>query len=165
METKAIQINDKTLYIKPGLKGLIQLAKISNLNEAEHFEQIILWGLWPQEVPQLTIEEKKQLARAIMLDIEIPHPAQIEEWYSQGLGEIGLPLSTFNSLTPYELDLAYLGYLRRMELSANSTQLAVLHGLAHNTTPISLVPPREITRGSLEERKAVFKNLRIEEIL
>lgn len=161
METKAIQINDKTLYVKPGLKGLIQLAKISNLNEAEHFEQIILWGLWPQEAPRLTTEEKQQLAHKIMLDIEIPSTAQIEEWYSQGLGEIGLSLSTLDCLTPYELELSYRGYLRRMELSANSVQLAMLHAQAHDTTPISLVPEPEVSRGSVDERQQMFEKLGI----
>lgn len=93
----------------------------------------------------------------------IPSTQMIEEWYKKGIGEIGLSLSTFYSLTPYELDLAYEGYMRRMELQANLTQLSMLNANNGTTKPIKIVQDKGYSLGSLKEREQVFKALHLKE--
>lgn len=94
---------------------------------------------------------------------QVPSNQTIEEWYKKGIGEIGLSLSDFYCLTPYELDLAYEGYLRRMELQANLTQLSILRAHSSEIKPIKIIQERDYSLGSLEEREKTFKLLGIKE--
>jgi hypothetical protein len=50
---------------------------------------------------------------------------EIEELYIKAIGEMGIALQDFYQMTPKEIDLAYEGYLRRKELEANLTKLAI----------------------------------------
>ena len=91
----------------------------------------------------------------------LPSPQTIEEWFKRGIGEMGLPLSTFYCLTPLELDLAYDGYLRRQELTANLVQLSILQ--SQDPKPIKISEESDTHIGSLEERKQTFLNLGLQE--
>lgn len=166
METRAIRIQEKVVYLKFGLKGLIELSKFSNPNA----EEILYCGLITLQ-PDIQLEDVASLAQnpAIQEAIEeifnpdqIPDTTTIEEWYKRGIGEIGLPLSTFYCLTPYELDLAYEGYLRRVELQANLTKLSFLQAQARNSDPIVVEKGRGYSLGSLKEREAMFSQLGIQ---
>ena len=95
--------------------------------------------------------------------IKIPSNQAIEEWYKKGIGELGLSLSTFYCLTPYELDLAYEGYLRRQELQANLIKLAVFQAQQGQANLIKIIPEKECSLGSLAEREATFRLLNIQE--
>lgn len=105
----------------------------------------------------------KDILKTVFHRQDVPSKQQIEEWYKKGIGEIGLPLATFYCLTPYELDLAYEGYLRRMELQANLFKLSFLQAKKNNTDRISIIEDRGYNMGSIEERQETFKILGIME--
>lgn len=110
------------------------------------------------EIPRI-----KDILKTVFHRQDVPSKQQIEEWYKKGIGEIGLPLTTFYCLTPYELDLAYEGYLRRMELQANLFKLSFLQAKKNNTDRISIIEDRGYNMGSIEERQETFKILGIME--
>lgn len=110
------------------------------------------------EIPRI-----EDILKTVFHRQDVPSKQQIEEWYKKGIGEIGLPLTTFYCLTPYELDLAYEGYLRRMELQANLFKLSFLQAKKNNTDRISIIEDRGYNMGSIEERQETFKILGIME--
>ena len=112
----------------------------------------------------MTAAEREEIIeeiKSVLAILIFPSNDEVDEWYIRGIGEIGMPLSTFYCLTPYELDLAYQGYLRKMELAGNLNQLGVMRANNRNDEPISLVKDREVSQGSISERLATFANLGI----
>lgn len=51
---------------------------------------------------------------------------EINDLYSKAIGEIGLQPSEFWEMTPDELELAYKGYLIKLETTLNGIRLALL---------------------------------------
>lgn len=86
-------------------------------------------------------------------------PFSLQGLYSQAVGEMGIAPSQFWQMTAEEVELAYEGYLRRQELTANLTKLAFIEALGGNTTPISLVGNKGYTIGDSQERAETFKQL------
>lgn len=171
MNSQTVEINGKMFEFKFGLKAIIELNKISNLNTDEHLDEILYWGFFLSN-PQITLEEirnldasfkqylssKLNLLKAIKV---FPSLGKVEEWYARAIGEMGISLDTFYQMDFYELELAYQGYLRKMELMANLNQLGHLRANNNSDKVIKITEEREITRGSLEERKQVFARLGI----
>lgn len=158
MRIEYVTTAGEKIVINPGLKGLIQLRKFSRINVNQKTKEIVFWGMWPQIVPELTQQEEKEIADKILAEIPLPTTDTIEEWYKQGLGEIGLSIDTLERLTPEELDLAYEGYLRRVELIANSIQKVIKQP---QYKLLNLIPEKETSYGTKEEREETFKNLGI----
>ena len=102
------------------------------------------------------------LNKVFSLD-KVPTSQTIEDWYKKGIGEIGLSLTDFYCLTPYELDLAYEGYLRRMELQANLTRLSIIKAQGNDAQPIKIIKEKGYSLGSLKERAEVFERLNLKE--
>lgn len=65
-------------------------------------------------------------------------------------------------MSPEEIDLAYTGYLRRQEMTANLNKLAFLQSLSGDKEPIKLLDKLEYTYGDLTERNNTFVELGIE---
>ena len=86
-------------------------------------------------------------------------PFSLQGLYSQAVGEMGIAPSQFWQMTAEEVELAYEGYLRRQELTANLTKLAFIEALGGNTTPISLFEDKGYTLGSTQEYNNTFKQL------
>lgn len=86
-------------------------------------------------------------------------PFSLQGLYSQAVGEMGIAPSQFWQMTAEEVELAYEGYLRRQELTANLTKLAFIEALGGNTTPISLIEDKGYTLGSTQEYNNTFKQL------
>lgn len=86
-------------------------------------------------------------------------PFSLSGLYSQAVGEMGITPSQFWQMTAEEVELAYEGYLRRQELTANLTKLAFIEALGGNTTPISLVGNTGYTIGDSQERAETFRQL------
>ena len=86
-------------------------------------------------------------------------PFSLQGLYSQAVGEMGIAPSQFWQMTAEEVELAYEGYLRRQELTANLTKLAFIEALGGDTTPISLVGNKGYTIGNSQERAETFKQL------
>lgn len=72
---------------------------------------------------------------------------------------MGIAPSQFWQMTAEEVELAYEGYLRRQELTANLTKLAFIEALGGDTTPISLVGNKGYTIGDSQERAETFRQL------
>ena len=153
---------------KLGLTSLIHLANFSNISVEDNFYDILYYGLKTYN-PNISYEAVQSCSfspdqkRSLFLELGlesieavIPTPATISEWIRQGIGEMGLSIETFNKLSPQELETAYQGYLRRMELSSALTQLSVARALNGNKNHIVLVPKETITQGSLTERQKTF---------
>lgn len=86
-------------------------------------------------------------------------PFSLQGLYLQAVGEMGIAPSQFWQMTAEEVELAYEGYLRRQELTANLTKLAFIEALGGDTTPISLVGNKGYTIGNSQERAETFKQL------
>lgn len=66
-------------------------------------------------------------------------------------------------MTEEEINLAYEGYLRRMETQANLIQIAVKNVLQNNLQLIRLTKDLGYSIGTIEERNQLFQKLNIEE--
>jgi hypothetical protein len=64
-------------------------------------------------------------------------------------------------MTPKEIELAYEGYLRRQETTANLTKIAVLEALNSNQDLIRIIEDKGYIIGNEEERNRMFKELNI----
>lgn len=65
-------------------------------------------------------------------------------------------------MSPEEIDLAYEGYLRRQELTANLTKLAFVEALNNNNKLIRLTENKGYIIGNDVEREETLKKLGIE---
>lgn len=86
-------------------------------------------------------------------------PFSLNGLYSQAVGEMGIAPSQFWQMTAEEVELAYEGYLRRQELTANLTKLAFIEALNNDSNLISLVENKGYTMGSIQEYNETFKQL------
>ena len=86
-------------------------------------------------------------------------PFSLNGLYSQAVGEMGIAPSQFWQMTAEEVELAYEGYLRRQELTANLTKLAFIEALHNNSNIISLVENKGYTMGSVQEYNETFRQL------
>ena len=89
---------------------------------------------------------------------------EINEWYAKAVGEIGIPPSEFFNMTTEELEIAYEGYLQKLENFANLILLA----LNKTQTPyrkevIKFIPDKGYDIGNLKERDDTFQKLGIKE--
>lgn len=87
---------------------------------------------------------------------------EIEELYGMAIGEMGISLSDFYTMTPMEIGMAYAGYVKRKEMNTNLTRLAFANALEGNSQFIDLTG-QEYEVGSREEREETFQNLGIKE--
>lgn len=72
---------------------------------------------------------------------------------------MGISPDIFFQMSPDEIELAYQGYLRRQELQANLTKLAVAQALNNNQDLIQIIEPEEYACGSKQERELTFQKL------
>ena len=85
------------------------------------------------------------------------------ELFTKGVGEVGLSVQEFNSMTPAELDLIYRGYLKKKELEANCMLIALRKSKDNKANLISLLGGDGYNYISETERNEVLKTLEIEE--
>lgn len=86
-------------------------------------------------------------------------PFSLQGLYSQAVGEMGIAPSQFWQMTAEEVEIAYEGYLRRQELTANLIKLAFIEALHNDSNLISLVENTGYVLGSIEEYNETFKQL------
>lgn len=75
---------------------------------------------------------------------------------------MGISPAIFYQMSPEEVELAYQGYLRRQELSANLTKLAVLQAINNDRSDITILNTPEYTVGTQNDRDKTFSVLGIE---
>lgn len=91
-------------------------------------------------------------------------PLEIEKWYAVAVGEIGIPPTDFYEMTEDEMDLAYEGYMKRIEDFANAFLLALNRSNTnHKNKLFVFTEEKGYDIGSMNERQITFKNLNIKE--
>lgn len=115
--------------------------------------------------PQITKDEIKDIIKNCDLsNLATPNflsPFEVEGLYIKAVGEIGIAPDIFFKMTPKEIELAYEGYLRRQETTANLTKIAVLEALNNNQDLIRIIEDKGYIIGNEEERNRMFKELNI----
>lgn len=162
-----------TLYsFRFGLKGLIMLNDLLYLNEDRKI--LIYYSGFITDQPNITLQEVKSLLKECsefeinLLDnyidknFSFKSPLEIEELYTKTVGEMGIAPSDFYSMTLSDINLAYEGYLERIEVLGNIYLLA-LQMKNQNKASIHLREDRGYEIGNLIERKRVFQDLGIQE--
>lgn len=86
---------------------------------------------------------------------------QVDQLYIKAVGEMQISPVVFWDMTPKEIELAYIGYLKRMELGTNCILAAIRRSKTSNDQLISLLKGQEFNLSTLEEREKTFKTLNI----
>lgn len=153
----------KKIYeFKIGLKGLILMRENASLLAMKDKRFILYCGLICQH-PNITfpeideILEECDLSNLDVSQYTILSIYEVAELYTKAIGEIGIAPTDFYLMTPEEIDLAYEGYLRRKEIEANLTKIAIL--TQENDELIRLTEDKLYEIGSKAERQATFQLL------
>lgn len=186
MYSSLITINKNVYQIKFGILSLILLSEILYIQDREELlrRKFYLSDVRRLDNTSLTFEEKKELFKELMQGGEGAKPLDdvLSESYNlslgeykeitkevykklfiKGVGEIGLSLNDFNSMAPAEIDLAYWGYLKRKELEANCSLIALRKAKDNKATLFSLLGGQEYNYISETERKEILNSLNIKE--
>lgn len=155
-----------------GLKGLKMFNELSYLNEDEKLLKYFSGFITDQ--PNMTLQDVKIfIAECSESDLDLldnyikenffyKTPLEIEELYTKIVGEMGIAPSDFDLMTLSDIDLAYDGYLQRIEVLANINLLA-LQMYKQNKKSIRLREDRGYKIGSFIEREKVLQELGIKE--
>lgn len=144
-----------------GLKGLIILRENADLVMANDMRFLLYCGLVSKQ-PAITFQEIDEIIEECdlsKLDIQPPVLSlyEVEELYTKAVGEVGITPNDFYSMSPGEIDLAYEGYLRRKEIEANLTKIAIISQESEEL--IRLTEDRLYEIGNKAERQTTFKLL------
>lgn len=144
-----------------GLKGLIILRENADLVMANDMRFLLYCGLVSKQ-PAITFQEIDEIIDECdlsKLDIQpsILSLYEVEELYTKAVGEVGITPNDFYSMSPGEIDLAYEGYLRRKEIEANLTKIAIISQESEEL--IRLTEDRLYEIGNKAERQTTFKLL------
>lgn len=185
MYSSLIAINKIAYQVKFGMLSLITLDRISYITDGKELlkQKFCLSDVTRLDNTSLTFEEKENFFDQFITDSESANLLEdvlseaytlslgsykkidevvYNELYSKGIGEIGLEVQEFNSMTPAEIDLAYYGYLKRKELEANCNLIALRKSKDNKATLISLLGGDGYNYISEAQRKEVLKSLEIE---
>ena len=137
----------------------------ANLVMANDTRFLLYCGLVSRQ-PAITFQEFDEIIKECdqsKLDISptILSIFEVEELYTQAVGEMGITPNDFYSMSPGEIELAYEGYLRRKETEANLTKMAII--TSQDDELIRLTEDKGYSVGSKAEREEVFRLLNIEE--
>ena len=77
------------------------------------------------------------------------------------VGQVGIDINSFNSMTLAEIDLVYRGYLKREELKANNILIALRRAKDNKATKISLLGGSGYSYITDREREEILKTLSI----
>lgn len=155
-----------------GLKGLMILNDLLYLDEDEKF--LIYFSGFITDQPNMTIQDVKTLlSKCSKSEIEMLNnyidrnfsfitPLEIKELYTRVVGEMGMAPSEFYQMTVKEINTAYEGFKRKLELDAN-IYLIALQKRNQQNAEIHLLEDKGYEIGNYIERRNVFKNLNIKE--
>lgn len=175
---KSIKAGNRIFWLKFGLKSLITLDDFSYSNRQE--ENTIKFYLALNE-PSLSIKEAEEIMSQLDCDVEelldevmrdslggaiddtsaLSIKEQVEELYSLAVGQCGISPQVFFDLTPHEIELIYLGYLKNKELEVNLNALALRRSKLKESQPINLFG-EECSPSTMSKRKETFSSLGIE---
>lgn len=152
----------KIYEFKIGLKGLILMRENADLLATRNERFILYCGLICQH-PDITFQEIDEIIEDCdlsALDVgqyTILSLYEVEELFTRAIGEIGITPPDFYNMTPHEIDLAYEGYLRRKEIEANLTKIAII--TQESEELIRLTEDKLYEIGNKAERQATFQLL------
>lgn len=162
MKRLPLEIDGKTYWLKIGLKSIIYLQSLPRQTEEDIFVASIL------TLQDISINAAKRLYQraAAVFNDDIYKPLfeqassflslDVRDLYIKALGELRIDLAQFFIMSPEEIELAYEGYLRQQQLTANLTKLAIVSALAKDPEPIVILNTPEYTIGTDQERDKTF---------
>lgn len=164
MTQMEIEIDGKTYWLKIGPKSIMYLRQFPEYNEEDVFAASII------TLHNMSITEAKclyQQAASFCYTTYQPLFEQVisflsmdlRDLYRRAVGEIGISPASFFQMSIEEIELAYEGYLRRQELSANMMKAAVLQALSGDKSTISIAPKPEYGLGTIQEYNNTFSRL------
>lgn len=182
MMERFINIDNKIYSLKFGTKSLIQLKEFSK-NISEPKELINLQFFLASQHNNISYEESQQILAKLISQTNINYVENllsellalslkdyenidfyfhIEELYRKAVGEMGMAPHIFYEMTPYEIDLAYKGYLDRIQLKSNCMIVAIRKAQDNKATLFNLLNEEKGWKeASLQERNEVFNALDI----
>lgn len=186
MYSSLITVNKIAYQVKFGMLSLITLRKISYIKDGKELlkQKFCLSDVTRLDNTSLTFDEKIAFFEEFITDgnsaelledvlsealvKSLGEYAEINETiynelFTKGVGEVGLSVQEFNSITPAELDLIYRGYLKKKELEANCILIALRKSKDNKANLISLLGGDGYNYISEIERNEVLKTLEIEE--
>ena len=176
-------IGNRIYLVKFGSFSLMLLNEKSNSNERDLLnQQFCLLTIISDDGNSLSLEEKQDLfnsltqiksleeIKELLSDIMVKSKGNypdfskdiFEQLFEKVVGEIGLNINEFYSMSPHEIDLAYHGYLMRKQLEANCFLIALKKSQDNNATLISLLGGNGYSESTQAEREKTFKALGIE---
>ena len=177
-------IGNRIYLVKFGSFSLMLLNKKSNSNDQRDLlgQQFCLLTIISEDGNSLSLEEKQDLfyfltqiksleeIQELLSDIVVKSKGNypdfskeiFEQLFEKAIGEIGLNIDEFYSMSPQEIDLAYHGYLMRKQLEANCFLIALRKSQDNKATLISLLGGNGYSESTQAEREKTFKALGIE---
>lgn len=160
----SITIDGKIFQLKIGLRGIIYLQSLSQYDESDVFVASIitlnqLSQLDAKNLYSQAGEDYKSIQPLLGEEVSSFLYTDVRDLYSRAVGEIGINPAVFFQMSPDEVELAYQGYLKKKELEANLTKLAVIQALANDRSQIQIAEPSEYTVGITQEREHTFSRL------
>ena len=161
-----LKTNQQVYEVSFGLKALILYHNYSNQLAGPERKRFLLYCGLITKHPQITFDEVNRIISQCDLT-GLTEPPRISPYILQGLytkavGEMGIAPPDFYQMTQEEIEWAYEGYLRRLEVNANLTKTAIAEVLSNNNELIRLTEDQGYVIGTEEERENTFKLLGIE---
>ena len=122
--------------------------------------------LFDRMVEQYGLEKSNNMLSDIIVEAKGEYPnfsnEIFEQLFEKAIGEIGLNIKDFYTMSPHEIDLAYRGYLSKKQLEANCFLIALRKSQDDKAFLISLLGGDGYTQSTQTERELTFKTLGIE---
>lgn len=165
-------ILDQVYIFNFGLKGLIMLPSLLNLNEEDNLSSLVFCALLKNH-PSITMDEAKKIAEHLTDDqitalknlyaiYDSPTQIEVAELYAKIVGEVGIQPSDFWQMSLREIEECYRGFSKRKEDEVNLIVTAMRWVKNNNSDLIKLTKDLGYEIGSLKEREQVFNTLGIE---
>lgn len=165
-----IKIDKKYVPLIFGLKSLIQLSYLIDNNEEISVEDVLKLGtrVGTNELLISSIlnnfqpyDLTKSELSTLLSHLDFPSSERISELYKKSVGEMGISPTDFFNMTEDEVENAYIGYLRRQELTANLTLLALKKAAVNDDDPIKITEEKDYEIGSVKEHDQTFRNFNV----
>lgn len=184
MNSAIMTLNDHVYEVKFGIKSLIRLNKDLYISDRTKLleQRFYLSDVSELDGTHLTNSEKRNFfhknindaASAQWLDdvLSEAETTAMGEYetidddiynilFELLVGQVGIDINSFNSMTLAEIDLVYRGYLKREELKANNILIALRKAKDNKATKISLLGGSGYSYITDREREEILKTLSI----
>lgn len=184
MNSAIMTLNDHVYEVKFGIKSLIRLNKDLYISDRTKLleQRFYLSDVSELDGTHLTNSEKRDFFQKnindaasaqwlddVLSEAETTAMGEYEtiddDIYNNLLellvGQAGIDINSFNSMTLAEIDLVYRGFLKRKELEANCILLALRKAKDSNATAFSLLGGNGYNYITDREREEILKTLSI----